>query len=200
MSVNTGMNLQLDQMKQDSEEKGYDDVSLESLGAHLLFGEVDGETAHAACDFILKSNLFGKKADHLTLFLNTPGGSVGDGFAIVDVMECSSRPVHTVGVGQISSFGVLLLSAGAAGHRTLTDNSEVMAHQFSSYFEGKQHELVAVTKSFVLLEQRMIKHFLKHSTMTEKQIRDVLFAPSDRYLTPKECKKHGLIDRIVGKI
>lgn len=186
--------------KQDESQssKGqYDDVSLESFGAHMFFGDVDESTSREAADFILKSNMFHEGKKTLTMFLNTCGGECSEGFAVIDLMETSRLPVATVGIGQIASMGVLLLSAGAHGLRTLTANSEIMAHQFSGYFHGKQHELIATQTAYELLERKMIRHFLRHSTMTEKQIRSVLFAPSDRYLTPAECKKFGLIDRVV---
>lgn len=174
----------------------YDLSSLESLGCHMFFGEVDIDSSYAACEFILKSNLLSCSTDALTLVLNTVGGEAGDGFAIIDMMENSRLPIATVGVGTIASMGVLLLSAGTKGLRTLTQNSEVMAHQFSAYFGGKQHELIAAGVSFKMLEERFFKHFLRHSNMSQKQIKDVLFAPSDRFLTPAECLKYGLIDRV----
>lgn len=175
----------------------YDEVTLESLGAHMFFGEVDVNTSHAACDFILKNNLYSRETKPITMFLNTCGGEASEGFAVIDVMETSRMPIATVGIGQQSSMGVLLISAGAHGMRSITQNSEVMAHQFAGYFGGKRHELIATNRAFELLERRFIRHFLRHSSMTEKQIRDVLFSPSDRYLTPAECKRFGLVDHIV---
>lgn len=176
----------------------YDDSSLESLGCHMFFGDVDSETSYNACEFILKSNILQQTLDPITIFLNSVGGECSEGFAVIDLMNTSRIPVATVGIGNIMSMGVLLLSAGTPGHRTITKNTEVMAHQFAGYFEGKQHELIAVQHAYKLLEQKFIKHFLRHSNMSEKQIRDVLFAPSDRYLTPAECKKFGLVDRVVA--
>lgn len=184
--------------KDDSQtDKTYDDLTLESMGAHMFFGPVDADTSHSACQFILKSNMFHKDRKPLTMFFNTEGGETADGFAVIDLMETSRLPIATVGIGTICSMGVLMVSAGNHGMRTLTKNSEVMAHQFSGYFDGKQHELIAVASAYKMLERRFIRHFLHHSIMTEAQIRDVLFAPSDRYLTPAECKKYGLIDRVV---
>lgn len=175
----------------------YDDITLESFGAHMFFGAVDTDTSHAACDFILKSNMFNRDKRPLTMFFNTGGGESSDGFAVIDLMETSRLPIATVGIGTICSMGVLLVSAGNHGMRTLTKNSEVMAHQFSGYFNGKQHELIAQQAAYKMLERRFIRHFLNHSTMTEAQIRDVLFGHSDRYLTPAECKRYGLIDRVI---
>lgn len=180
-----------------AEEKYYDDISLESQGAHLFFGAVNEDSARDACEFILKSNLFNATGGPLTMFFNTGGGETADGFAVIDVMETSRLPIATVGIGTICSMGVLLISAGKPGLRTLTRNAEVMAHQFAGYFSGKQHELIAQQTAYKLLEHRFMRHFLLHSTMTEKQIRDILFGPSDRYLTPAECRKYGLIDRVV---
>jgi len=178
----------------------YDMHSLESLGCHMLFGEIDIDTSYAACEFILKSNLSRNSSDPLTILINTVGGETGEGFSIIDLMETSRLPISTVGIGTVASMGVLLVSGGTRGLRTLTKNAEVMAHQFSGYFSGKQHELIAVHAAYAQLEERFVKHFLKHSTMSKKQIMDVLFSPSDRYLTPAECLKYGLVDRVVEYI
>jgi len=175
----------------------YDDLTLESLGVHQFFGEVDEEKSKAACEFILKSNILKKDLSALTIILNTVGGECGEAFAIIDVMDASRLPISTVGIGNIMSMGVLLLSGGTKGRRVITKNTEIMAHQFAGYFEGKQHELIATQTSFRLLEARFIRHFIRHSSMSEKQVRDVLFGPSDRYLTPAELKKYGLVDRVV---
>lgn len=179
------------------ESNTYDDESLESMGCHLFFGDVDVETSYAACEFIMKSNLRNKNMDPITIVINSGGGESGDGFAVIDLMSSSRLPIATVGTGSIMSMGLLLVSAGSPGLRTLTKNTEIMAHQFSGYFAGKQHELIATQTAYGMLESKFVRHFQKHSTMSEKQIRDVLFAPSDRYLTPQECKAFGLVDRIV---
>lgn len=182
---------------QDPSQSPYDAFSLEALGVHQFFGEVDEEKSMSACEFILKSNILFKDRSSLTLVLNTVGGECGEGFAVIDVMQTSRIPVATVGVGSIMSMGVLLLSAGAKGYRSITKNTEVMAHQFAGYFHGKQHELIATQTAYKMLEEKFFKHFVTNSTMTQKQIRDVLFSPSDRYLTPTECLKYGLVDRVV---
>lgn len=186
--------------EQDGIMVNFDTISLEALQVHQFFGEVNPETAYNACNFILKSNLLYHETIPLTMILNTVGGECGEGFAVIDTMLSSRLPVHTVGIGSIMSMGVLLLTAGYKGQRKITKNTEVMAHQFSSSFYGKQHELVATSRSFKMLEQRMQRHFIKHTTMTAAEVKDVLFAPSDRYLTPKECKRYGICDIIVDHL
>ncbi len=194
------------EIAKDSEEDfvdlSYDSISLEALGTHLFFGEVNEERSRLASEFLIKSNLFydHENAKPLTMVLNTPGGDCSEGFAVIDLMESSRIPVATLGVGEIASMGVLMLSAGHPGMRTITKNAQVMAHQFDAIVSGKHHELIATTKFLVHLEQRFIDHFLGHSKMTEKQIRTVLFSPSDRYLTSEECLTYGLVDRVVEAV
>jgi len=174
----------------------YDMISLESLGAFMLFGPIDREASYATCTFLIKENLLSDDPEGLTLFINSEGGNVTDGFAIIDVMETSKMPITTIGMGQIASMGLLIFSAGAKGSRTLCKGTEVMAHQFWAAMEGKQHELLAATEAHRRLERQFIEHFLRHSKMSEKQIKDILFSPTDRYLTPAECVKYGLADLV----
>ena len=178
----------------------FTDVSLESLGGHMLFGEIDSDMSKAASAFIIKGNYMFPKQEVLTIFLNTPGGSCSDAFALIDVMESSRMKISTVSVGLIASMGVLIACAGSKGHRVVTKNTEIMAHQFSTEMGGKLHELVAATEAMRQYEALFLRHFLKHTTMTERQIRDVLFSPSDRWLTPGEFKKYGLCDSVVESL
>jgi ATP-dependent Clp protease protease subunit len=177
----------------------FDNISLEALHTHLFFGAVDVNSSLMACNFILKSNLLYANAE-LNLVLNTTGGDCSEAFAVIDTMNCSRLPIHTTGIGSIMSMGVLLLAAGHKGKRRLTKNSEVMAHQFAASFYGKQHELMATSRALKLLENRFKRHFLNHTKMTEQQIKDIVFAPSDRYLTPSECKKFGICDEVIDSL
>lgn len=178
----------------------FNDISLESLGTHLVFGDVDSDTMKEAISFILKSNLLFNDKREITLFLNTCGGSCYDGFSLIDVMEISRLPVKTIGSGNIVSMGVFLLCAGTKGRRVMTKNTQVMAHQFSDENYGKFHELVSAFKANLYLEQQSITHFIKHTSMNEKQVRDILFGPTDKWLSPSECKKYGLVDHVIDEL
>ena len=175
-------------------------ISLETLGAHMFFGEVDTASVHRAIEFLLKTNIVYREPRELTLILNTIGGSCYDGFALIDVMDASRHTIKTVGMGNIVSMGVLLLCAGEKGKRVMTRNTQVMAHQFYGVVGGKFHELISAYKSELYLEQQFLEHFLRHTKMNEKQIRDVMFGPSDRWLSPTECKKLGLVDHVVDEL
>lgn len=173
-----------------------DGISLNTLGAHLLFGEINTPSVYQAVNFIIKSNFVFDHDTQLTMIVNSPGGSVSDGFALIDVMETSRLDITTVGIGQVASMGVLIVSAGTKGKRIITKNTEIMAHQFSTMVYGKYHELVASQKYHEQLEKMFVKHFMKHTTMSEKQVKDIMFSPTDRWLTPAEAKKYGICDEV----
>lgn len=184
----------------DFDELDFHDVSLETLGAHLFFGEVDTDSVKSAISFVLKSNMLHRDNREISIYLNTVGGSCYDGFGLIDIMNISRLPVKTVGIGNIMSMGVLLLCAGAPGRRIITKNTQVMAHQFSGGAEGKFHELVSAYKAELYLEQLFLQHFLRNSTMNEKKIRDIMFGPTDRWLSPTECRKLGLVDHVIDEL
>lgn len=179
-------------------ENDFDIVSLDSLGVHLLFGEVDNWTIKEAVTFVLKANML--LQDDITIMLNTVGGDVAEGFGLIDVMEASRLDIRTVGMGNIISMGMLIICAGTPGKRIMLKNTTAMAHQFASYVDGKFHELVAQHQSNIYTKEQFVAHFMKHTKMTKKQINDIIFAPSDRYLSPTECKKYGLIDKVVDEL
>lgn len=152
-----------------------------------------------AVTFLLKANqLFTNQ--ELTLFVNSVGGIVSDGFSLIDIIDLSRLPVRTVSSGTIMSMGVLIACAGHKGKRIMTRNCEVMAHQFADEISGKFHEIVAKTKALEYTQHQFVEHFKRHSTMTEEEIKDVLFGPTDRWLTPQECKQFGLIDQIIDEL
>lgn len=178
----------------------FEELSLEALGSHMMFGDVDVQSVGTACNFILKANKLLPRNQPLTLYINSLGGSCYDGFALIDLMDASRIPIYTVGMGNIVSMGVLIMAAGAKGHRVMTRNTQVMAHQFYGGSEGKFHELLEAHKAELYLKHQFTQHFLRHTKMSEKQINEIMFGPSDRWLTPGECKKLGIVDHVVDEL
>ena len=173
-----------------------DSISLQNIGTFMLWGDIDEESSYYACEFLIKSNIIFDSNENVTLFINSGGGAVSDGQAIIDVMETSNINIATRAIGQIASMAVSIFIAGTPGMRVMSKNCEVMTHQFTSYLEGKAHELVAVRQSHDNLEDRFIRHFIKHTKMSERNVRDILLGPSDRYLTAQECLKYGICDAV----
>jgi ATP-dependent protease ClpP protease subunit len=116
-------------------------------------------------------------------------------------MDVSRLPIRTVASGKIMSMGVLIASSGTQGRRVMTRNCEVMAHQYAWGFESvKYHELISQRAAQDYTAHQFLQHFKRHSTMNESQIKDVLFSPSDRWLTPQECLKFGLVDILIDEL
>ncbi len=184
------------QVINEAAEKTMDNMSLQSIGAYMLFKPIDEEVAEDLCEFIIKANYILPADQPLTILINSPGGSVYDSFGIIDLIESSKLKIKTVGVGLIASMAALIFITGTKGMRTLSRNAFILTHQFSQNIEGKHHELIAQREHDDDIHDRFVKHFIRHTTMTEKQVNDILLSSVDRVLSAKEAKKYGLCDQI----
>ena len=136
------------------------------------------------------------RPDVITLVINSPGGSVHSAFHLIDAMMMSEVPVNTIGHGLVASCGVLTIMAGQ--RRMLTHNTSVMSHQYSWGSQGKEHELHAKIKEFDLAGDRMESHYKKFTKKSVKYIRKHLLHATDEWLTPDECLKHGIVDKVIN--
>jgi ATP-dependent Clp protease, protease subunit len=172
------------------------DNVLDTQGVFTLFGSVDSEMSRNAVRFVLAHNSVKSPVKNITFVINSEGGDLNDAFAIIDVITHSRIPVHTLGLGQISSSGLMIFMAGTKGHRLLTTNTSVMSHQWSGTFEGKLHELMSAQADFELTTARMIEHYRRCSGLSESEIMQKLLPPHDVYLTSDQAVKLGIADRI----
>lgn len=172
-----------------------DDV-LSQAAIHTVFGEIDEQKAEDCVKFVLAQNHINKKRRHMTMIVNSEGGDLNHAFAMIDVIQHSQMPVHMLGIGQISSSGLMIFMAGAKGYRTLTPNTSIMSHQWRGAFDGKVHELVSVQEDWRLTSQRVMNHYVKCSGLTESEIHRVLLPASDVYLTAEQAVELGIADRI----
>lgn len=174
-------------------------VLLRDNGILMLTDKFDQEKIMPLVQQILEWNMMpeDKAPDHIKLYINSPGGSVHSAFHLIDTMKQSRIPVHTIAMGLAASCGVLTLMSGVKGHRYVTQNTSVMSHQFSWGSSGKEHELYGKVKEFELSSDRMIEHYKKCTKKSESYIRKHLLGPTDEWLTPEECVKHGIVDNIV---
>lgn len=136
------------------------------------------------------------RPDVITLVINSPGGSVHSAFHLIDAMMMSEVPVNTIGHGLVASCGVLTIMAGQ--RRMLTHNTSVMSHQYSWGSQGKEHELHAKIKEFDMAGDRMESHYKKFTKKSVKYIRKHLLHATDEWLTPDECLKHGIVDKVIN--
>jgi ATP-dependent Clp protease protease subunit len=170
-------------------------TALEDRGIYMFTGDVDDEQCDSIIRWILEEN-FENRHPMLTLIINSPGGYVSSGFAVVDAIVGSQIPIRTLGLGVIASMGLLMFIAGHKGERILTPNTLIMSHQWLGGTEGKEHELIAGIKRDSLISDMITRHYKKHTGLPINKVRKYLLPPSDVYLTAVEAKELGLCDQI----
>ena len=131
----------------------------------------------------------------ITIVINPPGGAVFSLVQLLDVMEASTIPIHTVASGMAASCGCVLLMAG--DKRFATPNSQIMSHQYAAGMGGKEHELYGRIESFKMTSKFMVDSYKKYTGLTEEVIRDKLLGPTDVWLSPKQAKRFKIIDKVV---
>ena len=171
-----------------------DMFSLGSMGAFMYFDDVTQESSKGLVEFIIKSNFVFSQDTTLSVLINSYGGDVHAGFAVIDAMEVSRLPIQTVGIGAICSMAALIFTAGTPGKRIMARNAFIMTHHFSEGVEGTYHDFIAMRKTQDIMDKRFIDHFVKRTKMTEKQVRDILLSPTDRWITAQEALELGLCD------
>ena len=182
--------------RSDSLDKFDDNKTLHDNGVHLINGEFDYFTADDTITWILESGFRKKKPKHLTLIINSHGGEMASAFAIIDIMRGSPIPIHTVGIGQVSSAGLMTFMAGAKGHRILTPNTTILSHIWSGETCGNAHELLAAQRENDLSTERMINHYQRCTGLSVDIIRDKLLPTTDVWLSAEEARGFNICDHI----
>ena len=133
----------------------------------------------------------------ISFYINSPGGLVTSGLGIYDTMQYIKPPVSTLCIGQASSMGSFLLSAGEKGKRFSLPNSRIMVHQPSAGYQGQATDIEIHAKEIMALKERLNKIYSKHTKKSENEIKKAL--ERDNFMTPTEAKDFGLIDEVVQK-
>lgn len=173
-----------------------DMFSLGSMGAYMYFDDVSQESSRGLVEFLIKSNFVFSSDTTLSILINSYGGDVHAGFAVIDAMGVSRLPIQTVGIGAVCSMAALMFVAGTPGKRIMSRNAFIMTHHFSEGVEGTYHDFVAMRKTQDMMDKRFVDHFVKHTKMTDQQVRDILLAPTDRWITAEEALELGMCDTI----
>ena len=131
----------------------------------------------------------------IKLYINSPGGSVYDGLAIIDTMNFVEPDVETIGIGLQASMGAMLLSSGAKGHRYCLENSRIMIHQPSSGTEGKITDQEIMLKEGIFLKKRLAEIFAKNTGKDLKTVEKDM--DRDHWMSADEALSYGIIDKII---
>ena len=133
----------------------------------------------------------------ISIYINSPGGSVTAGLAIYDTMQFISCPVATYCIGQAASMGAVLLTAGAKGKRFALPNARIMIHQPWGGAEGKASDIEITAKEILRLKERLNHILADHSGKSyEDVVRDT---DRDYFMSAEEAAAYGLIDRVVSQ-
>ena len=163
------------------------------IGIYTFFEEVTPASAKDLVNFIIQCSY--TQMD-IELVINSGGGSCSDGFAIINFMKMAKIDIATICVGDVCSMATAIAIAGTKGKRIIAKNTNYMVHTFSSYHMGNSHDLLVNTKQNKVIYNRLLDHYMKHTNMSKKQVKDICLGYTDNYLTPKECLKYGFVDEI----
>ena len=176
-------------------ERAYDIYS-RLLKERIIFltGPIDDNIASLVCAQLLFLESENPKKE-ISFYINSPGGIVWSGLAVYDTMQYISSKIMTICIGQAASAGSLLLAAGEKGIRFSLPNSRIMIHQPSGGYQGQVTDLEIQTNEIIKTKKRLNQIYAKH---TGKNIKEVeLIMERDKYFSPEEAIKFGLIDKIV---
>jgi ATP-dependent Clp protease protease subunit len=134
----------------------------------------------------------------ISLYINSPGGSVYAGLAIYDTMQYIKPDVQTICVGIAMSMGALLLAGGAEGKRMSLPNAKILIHQVSSGFQGQATDIEIHAREIIDVRQRLDRIIAKHTKQDfEKVTQDT---ERDYFMSSEEATEYGIVDRIIEQV
>ena len=161
----------------------------------ILSGEITDDVANVIVAQLLYLDSINN--NDISLYINSPGGSVTAGMAILDTMNFIKSDVSTICIGMAASMAAFLLSCGKIGKRCCLPNSEVMIHQPLGGAQGQATEIKIAAERILKLKQKMNELLSINTGQDIKKIEED--TERDHFLSAKEAKDYGLIDKVITK-
>ena len=178
-------------------ERSYDIYS-RLLEDRIVF--LNGEVNTQSANLVIAQLIFLEAKDptkDISLYINSPGGSVSDGFAIYDTINYLKCNVSTICVGMAASMGAFLLAAGAKGKRYALSNSEIMIHQPMGGAQGQVTDIQIHADHILKLKKRLTKILAQNCNQdVEKVAAD---CERDYFMSADEAQKYGVVDKVFTK-
>jgi ATP-dependent Clp protease protease subunit len=133
----------------------------------------------------------------ISIYINSPGGSVYAGLAIYDTMQFIKPDVSTICVGIAMSMGALLLAGGAEGKRMALPNAKILIHQVSSGFQGQATDIEIHAKEIIDIRQRLDQIIAGHTKQDYEKVRTD--TERDYFMSSEEAREYGIIDRVISQ-
>ena len=134
----------------------------------------------------------------ISVYVNSPGGMVTAGLAIYDTMQYIKSPISSICVGQASSMGALLLTAGTKGKRFALPNARIMIHQPMGGFQGQATDIDIQAKEILKMRQRLNEILVHHTGQPIEKIRTD--TERDYFMNGEESREYGLIDEVISRM
>ncbi len=178
-------------------ERSYDIFSRLLEDRIIFLGE---EVNATTAGLVVAQMLFLEAKDpdkDIQFYINSPGGSVTDGFAIYDTMQYIKCDVSTICVGMAASMGAFLLSAGTKGKRIALPNSEIMIHQPLGGYQGQATDIEIHAKRMLELKDKLTRIMAENCGKEYEVVR--ADCERDNFMTAEQAKEYGLIDKVIYK-
>ena len=178
-------------------ERAYDIYS-RLLKERIIFltGPVQDDVASLICAQLLFLEAEDPKKE-FAFYINSPGGVVTSGLAILDTMNYIKCPVSTIVMGQAASMGSLLLCCGEKGRRFALPNARIMIHQPSGGFQGQATDIEIHAREILDLKARLNQIYVNQTGQSLETVEKAM--ERDNFMTPQDAKDFGLIDEIIEK-
>ena len=172
------------------------DIYSRLLKERIIF--LDSQVTDESASIIVAQLLYLESEDltkDISLYINSPGGSVTAGMAIYDTMQYIKCDVSTICIGMAASMGAFLLSSGAKGKRIALPNAEIMIHQPSAGTQGKVTDMEIDVEHFLRIKKNLNEILAKNTGKTAEEIKAA--SERDHWMTAEEAKDFGLVDKII---
>lgn len=183
-----------DRKKKRKEKLRVSSIDLYEQRIIYLDGEIDDQVAREIVELLLKMDMVNNK--DITMYINSPGGSISAGFCIYDAMNLIKSDVRTICIGRAASMGCILLINGAKGKRYCTQHSEVMLHEVSGGAFGKVSEVENHLEHSKNLNTKLRKIIVDKTKLSFRELK-LDTTNKDRWYTAKESLAKGIVDRIL---
>ena len=172
------------------------DIYQRLLKERIIFlgTQVDDQAANLVCAQLLLLAAEDPERD-ISLYINSPGGSVTAGLAIYDTMQYVPCDVTTVCMGLAASMGQFLLCAGAPGKRYALPHARILMHQPSGQMQGQAADIAIQAEQIIYLKRMMAERIAQHTGQTVERIE--ADSDRDRWFTAEEAKEYGFIDQVI---
>ena len=176
-------------------ERSYDIFS-RLLKDRIIF--IDGEINDTTADLVVAQILYLESENpdkDISIYINSPGGSVTAGLAIYDTMQYVKCGIQTICLGQAASMGAFLLAGGSKGKRFALPSSRVMIHQPWGGVQGQESDISIQAKEICRLKQLTIKHFAEHTGKLESEIAADM--ERDFFMSAEDALSYGIVDKVM---